>query len=118
MIDAKELRIGNWVNMGDRQYKCKHVVANLSPLVKPIPLTEQWLKEFGFTVPVPSYPHMKMLKLTECLLLTTDGKKFELLANVPPHGGVQFPCPQLKYVHQLQNLYHALTSKELKRNHE
>ena len=71
-MEAKELRIGNWVSTTDilipkHVIKAEDIVSiedgsfeNLGLDVKPIPLTEEWLLKFGFekTIPV-SYTHLR-----------------------------------------------------------
>jgi hypothetical protein len=57
-MEANELRRGNWVNVTDKDYQvtqilergvnCGHIGA-MYDLVKPIPLTEEWLLKFGYT---------------------------------------------------------------------
>ncbi|HHT04032.1 MAG TPA: hypothetical protein GX005_06925 [Bacteroidales bacterium] len=74
--------------------------------IKPIPLTEQWLLDFGFKVKREFYD---------------KGKLSILLANLKDYhsnGRVYYNSwaimeSQPKYVHQLQNLYFALTQEEL-----
>ena len=74
--------------------------------IKPIPLTEKWLLDFGFKVKGDFYD---------------KGQLSILLANLKdnhPNGRVYYNSlaivqSQPKYVHQLQNLYFALTQKEL-----
>ena len=74
--------------------------------INPIPLTEQWLLDFGFKVKRGFYD---------------KGKLSILLANLKdyhPNGRVYYVSlaimeSQPKYVHQLQNLYFALTQDEL-----
>lgn len=56
-MTANEFRIGNWVNVTDKDYQvtqilergvnCGHIGA-MYDIVKPIPLTEEWLIKFGF----------------------------------------------------------------------
>ena len=78
-------------------------------LVLPIPLTEEWLLKFGFE------------DITQ--LDNIDFKEYRMINEYS--FCVQFPCGveahcyagnypiAIKYLHQLQNLYFALTGKEL-----
>jgi len=116
MIQAKDLRIGNWVKLDKYFYK----VYSVNPLenklidkdkiiisgwyvdgIKPIQLTEEILLKCGFkkinkiyfrkgalTIEVQSFGHFRV---------SFDGK---MLVN-------------LKHLHQLQNLYFALSNEEL-----
>lgn len=102
---ANELRIGNYVY--DTLGKVNKI--NLEAItyiekephnqVKPIPLTEEWLFKFGFKKKYKSYE--------KCDFTFLQGGfdklayKLTIIENTP------------KYVHQLQNLYFALTGDEL-----
>jgi hypothetical protein len=71
--------------------------------VKPIPLTEEWLLKFGF------------VKIYNCIYeIEMDGHVIEFDLRFRKMS-VYFGdiLLQLKYVHELQNLYFALTSEEL-----
>ena len=76
---------------------------------KPIPLTEEWLLKFGFSKFLNQYTlitsvHKKDFKNIPFIVLYLDNK-FE-------YDDLRFRT-NLKYVHQLQNLYFALTGEEL-----
>ena len=73
--------------------------------IKPIPLTEEWLLKFGFNdLQDNSYEFWK--SSIWCLLF--ENGKYEVY-----YGSMCLGLPILKSVHQLQNLYHALTGEEL-----
>lgn len=129
-MKANELRIGNWVfyqgenwtveqinrftpyylRTEDGEVLMEHNVFYSEDSIKPIPLTEEWLERFGF----------------ECLgsgLVwgTKDWQKLPIivdtLSNVFLVGDGnesvnEYLC-DTEYVHQLQNLYFALTGEEL-----
>ena len=74
--------------------------------VDPIPLTEQWLLDFGFKVKRDFYEKGK-------LSISSANLK-----DYYPNGRVYYNSwaiveSQPKYVHQLQNLYFALAQEEL-----
>src|SRR5689334_713822 len=111
MITANELRIGNWVSNGHQNYA---VDANMiydidafSVRFDPIPLTPELLKTCGFKQGyrstlfleygylVASYARDEVFHQIEVNDLTYD-----------THQSV------VKYLHQLQNLYFALTGSE------
>ena len=74
--------------------------------VDPIPLTEQWLLDFGFKVKRDFYEKGK-------LSISSANLK-----DYYPNGRVYYNSwaiveSQPKYVHQLQNLYFALAQDEL-----
>lgn len=106
-MTASELRIGNYVfdNLGGI-LKIK-VVSEDSYLIhiKPIPLSEEWLLKFGFENCINGWWSRNELLNVK---LKEDGTEIYLhgsdtnLANYP-----------IDYVHQLQNLYFALTGLEL-----
>ena len=71
---------------------------------EPVILTEEWLLKFGFKVDYG------------CIILSTNRGVITIeedlaeISSVITHNGVMAPC---RYVHQLQNLYFALTGSEL-----
>ncbi len=96
--------------------------------IYPIPLTEKWLLKFGFEkIKIEREIFKKMeLDIVYCkndygvfyqkdLTVDYDGKNVsEMYYDVSFHfrngNGIK---TELKYIHQLQNLYFALTNKEL-----
>lgn len=131
MIRATELRIGNIVDFGDPEPdEAGHMKGHLenrvitgSDIVRaeewptvfyPIPLTEEWLSTFGF-----SYHFWKGIKY---MLLVNQ--KIDIRLQAPEKEGDGW-FPTLHYdacnlfnreiysVHQLQNLFFALTGEEL-----
>jgi hypothetical protein len=114
MIQANELRLGNHIKYQDN-FKFIVKLEDFSDLYlgednikdyTPIPLTEQWLIDFGF----------------ENVSLGEWEKENILLDNEYTDKGIwniveesQCLTINVKHVHQLQNLYFALTGKELKK---
>ena len=127
-MEATELRIGNIVNfkkiddnfciekgnniITENIFQQLLMYETVIKAIEPIPLTEDWFWKFKF--------------LKEESLIVNEGWIFEK----PDFGGFYrennywLPKPyyfseafgegyKLKYVHQLQNLYYALTGKEL-----
>lgn len=83
------------------------VASKISPYYA-IPLTEEWLKKFGFRNGSSGMPAFWWIGVKELLSQpNTDNQIF----NYWPRGD-SFSI-QIKYVHQLQNLYFALTGEEL-----
>ena len=138
-MKANELRLGNYLTdrihrtilvseirpehlvfyLGNRT-KMKHHINTFSP----IPLTEKWLLDFGFEkwtwcddcafIPLffgdilycryyNNLWHVKRMKIGR------DSKG----VFGKSEGKYLLPKDKIKYVHQLQNLYFALTNKEL-----
>lgn len=142
-MNAKELRVGNLVrkeyyDTGEKTYEEIYTVRgyDLSELevngyiehnderLEPIPLTEEWLLKFGF-IDYRTLPNKITKKafydIKAGIYLSYDGKykhtKFRILYN-PNTNTFQVVSPAnnsiiLKYVHQLQNLFFALTNNEL-----
>ena len=123
-----ELRIGNWYmsvkfktpvqcDLSDLYNLCANSDGAyndppIDDMFEPIPLTEDWLKKFGlednkgaldgfggWLSPDINKP------FTHRLRIRSDFTYFPNLSN--------FSFIEIKYVHQLQNLYFALTGKEL-----
>lgn len=103
MIDATELRLDNWV-LGDgsptqvtqmdfEQWTFDHI--------EPLPLTAEILQSSGF------YKLDRFFEKDEILLLNVDNVYLYHYSNRSDKRAT------LKYVHQLQNLYFALTGEEL-----
>lgn len=126
-MNARELRIGNYVNYdfdnmvykkGILRVDCDvftHIKSDGGMLaISPIPLTQKFLKRLGFeNVNNESwFWHIDFDKSKETF------KVFPLTAAGEPLGlwGI-VGCPPLikkiEFVHQLQNLYFALTGEEL-----
>lgn len=117
-MKANELRIGNWISStwsSDKDglwrvqdAQCIMDVDLHERIYNPIPLTEEWLLKFGFKgeerffeindnafrvvkyISVPGWGFRIGMSNDEFLMLT-----------------------RIEYVHQLQNLYFALTGEEL-----
>jgi hypothetical protein len=76
---------------------------DLADEFEPIPLTEEWLLKFGFERKGNQF--YNLLKYSEVEILIRD--------NFWTCDGIVFSLHCLEYVHQLQNLYFALTGEEL-----
>lgn len=115
MIQANELRIGNLVSVENKPYIITSGdIYNLDCYYKqyinfyePIPLTEEWLLRFG-AILHPNKNWDLQLKIGAINLSFRVYKKwYSELEGIYLGQHIQF-------VHQLQNLYHALTGEELK----
>ena len=107
-MKANELRIGNWIEckFGNTQIHCidtesveYDTFAEYIKDIKPIPLTEQWLLDFGFDKMNTEYSKGYYFYNDETLRIDHGNECY-----------FDIPC---KYVHTLQNLYFALTGEEL-----
>ena len=108
-MDAKELRIDNWVCSQGKDIKIKapHIQYLLDEdnRAKPITLTEEWLVKFGF----------KKVKRQNVIQYENE---YSLSHEFNQDGIFEFHIDDgtwiaCKYVHKLQNLYFALTGEEL-----
>lgn len=110
-MKATELRIGNWVKVHESDktnsivevYKIEEDAINGWIFYTPISLTEEWLLKFGF-----GYKMIYRLNDIEIGYVDDDFVKNQFTMRY----GTKFI--KIKYIHTLQNLYFALTGKELK----
>ena len=120
-MKAKELRIGNWVQFRHtetpvrvtlddfvREYNEEHLEE-----YEPIPLTEEWLKRFGFEQMKLYTGDNCFVKEKFCVLCDGQLKNCDLRLTFDSDQTIRI---KLDYVHQLQNLYFALTGEELTKN--
>ena len=113
-MKPEELRIGNWVNYKGVEVKWSiedfsEWGKNIELLIKPIPLTEEWLERFGVNK-TETYYEVEATHPREKLQIVKAWDNFFYFC-MP--DGVNVWGPKLEYVHHLQNLYYALTNKEL-----
>ena len=122
-MKAEELRIGNYVAdiwNPDVPRQVQSLAKNLCiygslrckyDKLLPIHLTEEWLLKFGFTKRSTSNNCNKWFKGENPV---THDWLFSLVWLVGhPTPFYQNGYHMIKYVHQLQNLYYALTGEEL-----
>jgi len=115
-MKARELRIGNYLLGYDGKVFAWELIdfetvyndVDVDEICKPIPLTEEWLLKFGFKgddkqdkyYDVNSACYLHMDRGGDVVHLYDEDNDNELA--------------DCKHVHQLQNLYFALTGEELK----
>lgn len=115
-MNPEELRIGNLVNiigLVETKITAEHIlgISNGDNTYKPIPLTEEWLEKFGFEKDdTPATFKKYNNHLLSISFSKTDITEMEI--NKSPEFIINTDI--VKYVHQLQNLYFALTGEELK----
>lgn len=109
-MDAKELRIGNLVKNehGVVAVNESWFLFNVWKTLNPIPLTKEWLLKFGLNCNGIIYEQEKNSKFA--VKLWEVGKPGQFLIF---WGDNRLSCVEPVYVHQLQNLYFALTGEEL-----
>ena len=128
MIDSNEVRIGNLVNYNDGEYGFDDYVVIIEPheihtyrtiaeRIKnaefhPIPITPEWLERLGFEKRISPKGH-------ENWVMYSQHHFAFVLREITPFIGFTYHSYgtdhslQIDHVHQLQNLYHALTGQEL-----
>lgn len=120
-IKPTDLRIGNLIYSKEHNRNCAVILISARSIgvdikavnsldvedYSPIPLTEEWLIRFGFEyhhdTPHPNRVFRK----------NWDEGFFELEEIITFFYGGNLTSVEVKYVHQLQNLYFALTQTEL-----
>lgn len=107
-MKANELRIGNYVMYSSlikvNSYKiteCEEYPTRFEP----IPLTEEWLLKLGFEKADEIY----FIEFDVYSMTIKEYEKGKYILNPETH----FNYVDIEYVHQLQNLYFALTNLEL-----
>ena len=129
-LSSQELRIGNFVQYGgviNKVYLISHnyfqvestdiptFTANKNRAAEPIPLTEEWLLRFGFHLR-DGFSNTFKLNVEkhqyDCSEITYSEKEGLLRFSNGQEKGATL-IPYINYVHQLQNLYFALTGEEL-----
>lgn len=115
-MTANELRIGNWINNVDNLYQIEDAEALLDVetfinhgAFQPIPLNEEWLIKFGFSFENSQHPEIKGFWHNR---LNNFNFYFEQFPDNSFNYCAEDYVP-LTTVNQLQNLYFALTGKEL-----
>mgnify|MGYP007125648876 FL=1 len=128
MMDPKEVRICNLVNYNEDGYGFDDYVVIIEPheihtyrtiaeRIKnaefhPIPITPEWLERLGFEKRISPKGH-------ENWVMYSQHHFAFVLREITPFIGFTYHSYgtdhslQIDHVHQLQNLYHALTGQEL-----
>lgn len=122
-MKANELRIGNWVNGMDNNpiqvdgnliaFYAFEEKGNSSILETPIPITPEWLKKFGFIKKDIVWRDKSISK--NCYQKSWYYVQFDEVTFFCKKSADQenIFLAHIQYVHQLQNIYFALTSEEL-----
>ncbi len=139
MIDPKELRIGNWINANSSGRDVQLSVIDQNETISvlsakgnsvgrfelsefsPIPITHEWLERFGFEKTTIE-TGMPSGRATEYKIKVVDRKTLLVVWFDPLEIEIcQYFSEQtilfdhIKNVHQLQNLYFAITGTELEK---
>lgn len=120
-----ELRIGNFVEFENEVFRM-HTITELYPILdtdlfgayvvewdklSPIPLTEEWLVDFGF---IDKYKSCNKDWSIYGFTINQQSDEDDDGNKIPQEQIFYYQYQYgIKYVHQLQNLYFALIGKEL-----
>lgn len=117
-METNELRLGNFIydkkdenleyvyelyDLGDR-ISINHIDPDL---YIPVPLTEKWITHLGFKTMPESESMINIFELDGFQLWNKNEDFSEIV-----YLGNRYPI-EIKYVHQLQNLFFAIMGKEL-----
>ena len=122
-MKATELRIGNYIDYETEReivtmqitYEYIRLIHNGNKNFKPIPLTEEWLLKFGFEKEVEykkkiNFSRFHLFQINASNPYNDNENEFKV--NFYQSKQTVELC-RIKHVHQLQNLYFALTNEEL-----
>lgn len=130
-LQSKDFRIGNYYNFEDTtglileqvEYIDTHCVdVNPFDLIKPIKITNDWLLDFGFEkidyykfrlIFQGSYIELKNVDESEGEPYTKDGNITDWVCFYGLEDDESTTLCYPNYIHELQNLYFALTGEEL-----
>lgn len=130
-MNAKDLRIGNYINYFNKAVKVNGISKNMMDATSMvgridgefingngtvsnepnafdgIRLTDEWLLKFGF--------YSDIIFEGDSPIYTLEGNDFNIDFHTlqPIDSGFPIANYKIKYIHQLQNLYFALTGNEL-----
>ena len=129
-MKAQELRVGNWVSItpfgknNDIQINEKEfadlIIFKTFHRIEPIPLTEEWLLNFGFVGNYHKHFQVENEHYFIYLTLSDNNEKFivdlrnyyDYPDNMSDYDSINLPL-YCQHVHQLQNIYYSLTGEEL-----
>lgn len=116
-MDYKDVRIGNWIDEQGLHLQVGMINSEVLKSAKPIPLTEDWLINFGFEykggvngiLQKKSSNPRRELGLFD---LYEDGRVWSVMFQEDVGCGFS-DLNEINTVHDLQNLYYALMGEEL-----
>jgi hypothetical protein len=116
MINPFELRLGNYVEKGKTIYKIQWASQiDNSAYCYPIELEHGLLKKLGFENDVP-YPDAFTVKINFVRFEIGDLVEGERAVLFSKNGNGFVFLRHIQYLHELQNIIHALTGEELQIN--
>ena len=120
-MNIQEIRIGNWIIGNGKEFQVyAETFADIESTYgefKPIPLTEEWLVKMGFEIDrTGDLSIMINSAVTHLFFNKVKDFFYPMILVEAEFSGLGSNCVGLnsiQYVHQLQNLYFALTGEEL-----
>lgn len=124
-MTVNELRVGNFYRSVKFRMEVKCDLADMyelchrsygayndppiADIFEPIPINEYWWRKFGFSIRGYSRPAwLSQLSAYNITLVRKNGKTVEYCKGSPREIAMN-----IRYVHEYQNLYFALTGKEV-----
>jgi hypothetical protein len=136
-LRIEDLRRGNYISFLGKE-NCKYVMSDIDGTIyakslsqindddwsierdikdfEPIPITEEWLLKFGFREThewIGSYQIYNIGVGDTTINICTNFDGNISFSTNDGWGGTISICEHIKFVHQLQNLFHSLTNEEL-----
>ena len=120
-MKSTELRVGNLVSVDGKNLPVTQIfekglncgnVGALYELVKPIPITEEWLERFGFEIKTGAWGKSAEIRIGRVRYVLYQNSDVWSINSIDGFR-VDF-----KYIHTVQNHYFALTGEELNQNKE
>jgi hypothetical protein len=111
IIEAERMYTSGWSWTYVGHETIYNVACGNEAYYRPIPLTEEWLLKFGFVAKSIDYNFtLGNIEIASAIrvLSTNERRNFYLDCEIPEWMKIK-----IEYVHQLQNLYFALTGEEL-----
>lgn len=132
-MKAQSLRIGNTISVGGKATTIENIHTkygvNLEVTelwdsvdfkkIEPVPITDEWLKKFKLHVDNEFVAWGKRENIKHIFimpglyLIYKEGWRLGICGEDQAYIEAREDSPEIKYVHELQNLYYALTGKEL-----
>jgi len=115
-MKANDLRIGNWVYLKLDEYNIELLEFEFESgwnmeYIHPIPITEEWLLKFGFYYQSSDKNYVvKSKQENNNSIKKIDG---DWCYNNDYSDASCYFVRELRYIHELQNLYYALNEEEL-----
>lgn len=114
-MNASDFRLNNYVTNKEGGYSQISSISN-NCTFKPVPLTDEWLVKFGFEKGGSNRFNYIDLNVDESFYIAVNGEEGVFNCIVALDNGeeeISECISHIKHVHQLQNLYFALTGEEL-----